>query len=198
MELALCRKRRRGVTTYDIEKNTKGKAMIRIRPYKVSDAKQLLNWAKEERLFTMWCANKFTYPLTEEQLKEYKEKYDHDEHGWIFTALNEKGSPIGHFLMRMADYEKQSVHLGFIIVNPECRGQGYGKEMLRLAVKYAFELLNVKRVTLVVFENNPSAHYCYKACGFIDETYRKDGFAYHNEKWGCYDMAIESSPEQAD
>lgn len=174
-----------------LQNQMKGKAMIRLRPYKSSDAEYLIHWIKDERVFSMWCADRFTYPLTEEQLQKYKENYDNDEHGWIFTALNETGSPVGHLLMRAADYENQSVHLGFIVVNPDCRGQGYGKEMVSLAVNYAFEILKVKRVTLKVFENNRTARQCYQSCGFRDEAYHKDKFLYKEEKWSGYDMVVE-------
>jgi len=166
--------------------------MIRLRPYKLSDAKYLIDWVKDERLFAMWCANKFSYPLTEKQLITYKDIYENDEQGWIFTALDESGVPIGHLLMRMADYKKKSVHFGFIIINQNYRGKGYGKEMIALAVKYAFEILKVKKVTLGVFSNNPAAHNCYKSVGFVDQKFNEDSFPYKEEKWGLYDMQIET------
>ena len=40
--------------------------------------------------------------------------------------------------------------------------------MLKLALKYAFEIYGANRVSLGVFENNKSAYYCYKAAGFED------------------------------
>lgn len=165
--------------------------MLRIRPFKMSDADLVVNWLKEERVFMMWCAAKFKYPLTVEQLQDYKELYEQDEFGWIFVALDEAGTPVGHFLMRMADYEKESVHLGFIVIDPEKRDHGYGKEMVKLAVKYAFELLGVRRVTLGVYDTNPRAEQCYKKVGFITETYSKDSLTYGNETWGIFNMAIE-------
>lgn len=171
------------------------KYMLRLRPYKLSDAKYIVNWLKDEEAFVMWCANKFKYPLTEEQLNEYKGNYEQDENGWLITAINEKGTPVGHVLMRMADYENESIHLGFIIVDPAIRGKGYGKEMLRLVIKYAFEILNVSRITLGVFDNNPAAHYCYKAAGFVDEKYYAEVFPYKDEKWGVYDMVIDKTQE---
>ena len=164
--------------------------MLRLRPFKMSDAAHLINWMRDERSFKMWSADKFQYPLSEEQLKAYKEMYEADEFGWIFVALDEKGIPVGHFLMRMADYEKNSVHLGFIIVDPNIRGRGYGIEMVSLGVKYAFEILKVKRVTLGVFDTNPSAEACYKKVGFVTETYHKDVFSHEDEKWGIFNMAI--------
>jgi RimJ/RimL family protein N-acetyltransferase len=164
--------------------------MIRLRPFKISDCEHLIDWVNDEKTFTMWCANKFTYPLTIEQLIEYIHMYDNVEDGWSFTALDERGIPIGHLLMRMANYENESVHFGFIIVDPSRRGSGYGKEMVSLAAKYAFEILKVKRITLGVFSNNPAAHQCYKSVGFINSEYHEDFFPYKNEKWGLYDMVM--------
>ncbi|NLZ34753.1 MAG: GNAT family N-acetyltransferase [Clostridiales bacterium] len=165
--------------------------MIRLRPYKKSDAEYIMKWFTDKKAFTQWCADNFTYPLTKEQLEYYYHKYEKDENAWIISALNEEGIPVGHFLMRLADYKKESIHLGFIIVDSKIRGKGYGKEMVSLAVKYAFDILKVKRVTLGVFDNNPAAHNCYKSLGFIEEKYNENTFIYGNEKWGIYNMAIE-------
>lgn len=165
--------------------------MLRLRPYKLSDGKYLLNWIDDEVTFNKWCADKFTYPLTQEQLEEYYHKYEKDDNGFMMTALDKDGIPIGHFLMRLADYEDNSIHMGFVIIDKEKRGQGYGTEMMSLAVKYAFEILKIKRVTLGVFDNNEIAHNCYKSAGFIDEKYCKDVFKYKDENWGIYEMASE-------
>jgi RimJ/RimL family protein N-acetyltransferase len=167
--------------------------MVRLRPFKVSDFKYLMEWVGDERQFAMWCANKFSYPLTKQQLLDYKEMYENDEQGWIFTALSDGGKPIGHLLMRKADYSNQSVHFGFIIVDPQFRGNGIGREMVSQAVKYAFEILWVNEVTLGVFDNNPAAHRCYLAVGFQDVTYHSEKFPYKDEKWGLYDMKIQNN-----
>ncbi|MBZ9608461.1 GNAT family N-acetyltransferase [Clostridium estertheticum] len=165
--------------------------MIRLRPYKLRDSQYILNWFNDELTFAQWCADKFTYPLTKEQLNQYYHNYEKDDNAWIMSALNKEGTPVGHFLMRMADYQNESIHLGFIIVDSQIRGKGYGKEMVSLAIRYAFDILKVKRVTLGVFDNNLSAHYCYKATGIVDEKYNEGIFTYGNDKWGIYDMSIE-------
>lgn len=164
--------------------------MIRLRPFKLSDSEYLLKWVGDEYAFTQWCANKFKYPLTKEQLTKYYLNYENDEFAWIMTALNEEGIPIGHTLMRMADYQNESIHLGFIIIDSMIRGKGYGREMVSLIIKYAFDILKVKRVTLGVFDNNPSAHNCYKAVGFVDQKHLEAIFPYRDDKWGVYDMVI--------
>jgi len=164
--------------------------MLRLRPYKLSDYKYILNWINDEIVFAQWCANKFTYPLTKEQMTNYYHNCEKRDDAWMMTALNEDGVPIGHLLMRSANYENETIHLSFVIVDSSIRGLGYGKEMISLVIKYAFDILKVKKVTLGVFDNNPSAHACYKSVGFIDENYHLSAFFYKNQKWGVHDMAI--------
>ena len=61
---------------------------------------RILNWINDEFSSAQWCANKFSYHLSKEQLNEYYHKYEKDENAWNMTSLNEKGIPVGHFLMR--------------------------------------------------------------------------------------------------
>lgn len=165
--------------------------MVRIRPYKMADAEHIIGWIKSEKDFAKWCANLIFYPLSYESLLETYKKFEAQEDRWLFTALNEAGTPIGFFMMTKTDYIKNSVHLGFVVVDNSKRNTGYGRKMINQAVKYAFEILCVNRVTLSVFDNNEPAHKCYLKSGFIDEAYKKDNFKYKNEIWGCYNMAIE-------
>jgi RimJ/RimL family protein N-acetyltransferase len=48
-------------------------------------------------------------------------------------------------------------------------GQGYGTEALRIALRYAFEELNLHRVSLTVLGANPRAQRAYEKAGFVVE-----------------------------
>ena len=64
--------------------------------------------------------------------------------------------------------------------------------MLLLALKYAFEILKVNKVTLGVFENNPSAYCCYKAAGFKEiQLEKKEHYEVLGEKWKCIEMEVQ-------
>ena len=71
--------------------------------------------------------------------------------------------------------------------------KSYVKTMLRLGLKFVFEIYGAKRATLGVFENNLPAYYCYKAVGFDDvildatETYCVLG-----EEWKCKELMMEN------
>ena len=107
-----------------------------------------------------------------------------------FTAFDDTGV-VGHLIMRFTDKEKTILRFGFIIVDPRKRGRGYGREMLKLASRYAFDCLKVETITLGVFENNMSAYRCYRAAGFR-ETLSQEESWYHilNEDWKCIEMAL--------
>lgn len=63
----------------------------------------------------------------------------------------------------------RSAELGIRIGEEKNRGQGYGKEALRLAVDFCWNHLNLNRVQLIVFKHNERAVRAYKAVGFKRE-----------------------------
>lgn len=165
------------------------KPRLRLRPYKNCDAKHILSWISDETAFRKWSADRYeTYPITEEDINaQYMKKIDADNF-YPMTAFDEKGVA-GHLIMRFTDEEKQVLRFGFVIVDDKKRGMGYGKEMLLLSLKYAFEILKVNRVTLGVFENNPAAISCYQSVGFEETHPDKEEFCdILGEKWKIIEM----------
>jgi len=63
----------------------------------------------------------------------------------------------------------RSAELGIRIGEEKNRGQGYGKEALRLALDFCWNHLNLNRLQLVVFKHNARAIGAYKAVGFRKE-----------------------------
>lgn len=86
------------------------------------------------------------------------------------------------------DSHDNSAFLGFVIVNDEMRGKGYGIKMLRLVKEYAFSVEGVEKIRLRVFDVNEAAVHCYKKAGFTAVEYEPEAFLFHAEKWGRYVM----------
>lgn len=161
---------------------------LRLRPYKREDGTYLLNWLTDRRMLGMWCREHFAFPLSADQLDRYYKELENDPYAFVFTALNERGVPVGSFRMSKVDYEKKSVHLGFIVIDQSLRGQGLGERMVSLAVRYGKEFLGMDRITLNVFDCNPGAKRCYEKAGFKEEQFKKEDFAFEEEQWGNYLM----------
>lgn len=156
----------------DLKKNEKrtGGNMLRLRPYKKCDAKTIVTWCKDEVSFRKWSSDRWeSFPITEADMNEKYIGNNGDcvemDNFYPMTAFDESGV-VGHLIMRYTDEKQMILRLGFVIVDDLKRGLGYGKEMLLLALKFAFEILKAEKVTLGVFDNNMPAYHCYKAAGF--------------------------------
>lgn len=164
--------------------------IVRLRPFKRKDARKLLPWLADERVMTMWCSEIFQYPLTQEQVLARMEQTEQADDEWVMAGIDAQGEVIGHFCI-WADFQKNSAHLGLIVVDDTKRGQGLGRQMVEQAVKYAFTILHVSKVTLGVFDCNPQAHACYQKVGFRDDHVEEHALEYHGEVWNRCCMVME-------
>jgi len=64
------------------------------------------------------------------------------------------------------------------LVRPGLRGRGLGREVTRLVLSWAFEVLGAHRVQLEVLAGNRRAINCYLACGFRREGVRREAELY--------------------
>lgn len=167
--------------------------MLRLRPYKPCDADCIVSWIKDEMVLRKWSSDRFgDFPITSDDINNKYIENNGDcieaDNFYPVTAFDENGV-VGHLILRYTDEEKQVIRFGFVIVDDTKRGKGYGKEMLTLAIKYAFDIFGAKKITLGVFENNEQAYNCYKSAGFIENG--KEIFCeIFGEKWRVIEMEI--------
>lgn len=170
--------------------------MLRLRPYKPCDASTILSWIHDEETFRKWSTDRYPhYPITAADMNHKYLDCNGDcaepDNFYPMTAFDDSGV-VGHLIMRFTDAEKSVLRFGFVIVDDSKRGMGYGKEMLRLALKFAFEILKVKKVTIGVLENNPGAYRCYKAVGFKDvATAEPEYYPIMGESVKCLELEME-------
>jgi [ribosomal protein S5]-alanine N-acetyltransferase len=90
------------------------------------------------------------------------------------------------------EYDGQCVGSARLVVDPDqhcatyavgafiadLRGRGLGREVTRLVVAWAFDVLGAHRIQLEVLANNRRAINCYLACGFRREGVRREAQLY--------------------
>ena len=168
---------------------------LRLRPYKPQDAKTITSWIKNERALRLWSSDRFgAYPVTAEDMNYKYLDCNGDcaepDNFYPMTAVSEEGI-VGHLILRYMDPARKILRIGFVIVDDTKRGCGYGKRMIQMAIRYAFDMLQAEKVTLGVFENNPSAYYCYKAAGFKEiKMENKIIIELLGERWNCIEMEV--------
>ncbi len=155
-----------------------------LRPFNINDAETILSWCKDKHAFRLWSADRYKeYPA---QPEEMKKQYEGDNMYPLTAVVGD--AIIGHILLRHPSEDKSVIRFGFVIVDDSKRGMGYGKQMLHLAIDYAKQELGAQKITLGVFDNNPSAIHCYESVGFVmtgTDVYQIDG-----EEWSGKEMEL--------
>ena len=156
-----------------------------LRPFTIDDAPIILSWIKVKTAFRKWSADRYpTFPpKPEDMVAQYAA-----DNVFPFTAINNDGKIVGHIMLRYPDPSKAIIRFGFVIVDDQLRGKGYGKQMLQLAIQKAKQEFGAKKITLGVFDNNPSAFYCYESIGF--EVTDNDTYPIDGEEWTEKEMEL--------
>ena len=85
------------------------------------------------------------------------------------------------------DWVSSTCELGLLIGDKKSWGKGVGTEACQLSISYAFEKLNMRKVSLTVYANNPNAIALYEKIGFKHEGRLKDhvyeGGTFHDKLW---------------
>lgn len=162
---------------------------LTLRPYKSLDAAVITSWLKNEYLMRQWCADRYEhYPVTPEDMNAYHAKYIDGQCSCALT-MTDGDDIVGYITLRTPAGNPTEQRLGFVIVDDSKRGRGLGKALVSMTVKYALDTLEATKVSLGVFENNPSAILCYESVGF-QRVSRPEAESYQclGETWNCIEM----------
>ena len=162
-----------------------------LRPYQPSDAAVITSWLKSEYLMRQWCADRYEhFPVTPEDMNRHYARYIDGQRSHALTMVD--GNDIaGYITLRVPADNPTEQRLRFVLVDDSKRGCGLGKALVSMAVKYAFETLGATKVSLGVFENNPSAIHCYESVGFMRVIApTTESYSCLGEIWNCIEMEL--------
>jgi len=162
---------------------------MRIRPYLDKDFDNISQWITDERSHALWCANLIPYPLEKKSFDNLLQQMAERFGDGAFVATTDEGRVIGFFCYSVNLNTNEGM-LKFIVIDSSLRNSGYGCEMLKLAMKYAFEISKVDAVHLNVFPENLGAKKCYQKVGFIERTLTENAFRFKEKSWGKCNMVI--------
>ncbi|PFH69583.1 GNAT family N-acetyltransferase [Bacillus thuringiensis] len=162
--------------------------VIKLKTFKKSDFKQLINWINSEEFLIQWSGNAFTFPLDEQQL----EKYIESANTLAFKVVDEETSDvIGHISLGQIDNINKSARIGKVLVgNTKMRGRSIGKHMMKAVLHIAFDELKLHRVTLGVYDFNISAISCYEKIGFVKEGLLRESKRVGETYWNLWEMSM--------
>jgi diamine N-acetyltransferase len=100
----------------------------------------------------------------------------------IEAKLNGGWQLIGNCSIFGIDWRSRAGELGLFIGDKAYWDQGYGTEVVGLLLRHGFSTLNLYRIFLRVFEDNPRAIRAYEKAGFIHEGRQRQA-EYHDGKF---------------
>ncbi len=131
--------------------------------------------------------------------KEIEESLDEDGEpkpdvfAFLIRALEADGQPgrlIGLVDLIVDHWSHRNAWLGIGIGERADWGQGYGSDAMRLILRYAFDELNLHRVTLTVFEYNERAIHTYRKLGFQEEGRQRQRLQRDGRWWDMLFMGL--------
>ena len=164
--------------------------MIALQPFCESDINGLIDEIPDARFLLQWAGPKYTYPLDAAQLNDTLVKTKGESPSFqVFKAISVNTSEsVGHIQLMNIDYHTASCFLGRVLIFQKYRGNGFGKAMIKAAVKVAFDHFNLAEITLGVFDFNTSAINIYKAIGFGE--FNRGVRQFQNENWNLIRMKL--------
>ena len=109
------------------------------------------------------------------ELAQLYERNIHNQTERRFIIANADGEPAG--LVELVEINHLHRRCEFqIAIHPMFQGQGYAPRATRIAMDYAFSVLNIHKLYLHVDKDNARAVRIYERCGFVPEGIHKDEF----------------------
>jgi RimJ/RimL family protein N-acetyltransferase len=143
---------------------------IRLRAIEKDDLPRFVTWLNDPEVRQGLM---IFLPLSlaeEEQWFENMLKRPAEQHPMVIEiAVDGKWLPIGNCGFDNINWRARAGELGLFIGEKGYWNQGYGSEVMRLLLKHGFDTLNLNRIALIVYANNPRAVRVYEKVGFIKE-----------------------------
>ncbi|WP_433946623.1 GNAT family N-acetyltransferase [Paenibacillus sp. SN-8-1] len=154
----------------------------------------LQSWSASEAFQLQWAGGRWSYPLTEEDMRAYIEdaNFPWKSDRLIFKVIHRLSREIiGHISLTQIDRKNRSARISRVILgDPTFRGRGIGKAMIVEMLRIGFQALNLHRITLGVFDFNRPAIQVYLSTGFKKEGLMREKTLYRNEYWSMIEMSM--------
>lgn len=154
----------------------------RLRTLERDDLPHFVRWINDPETRRFMVAR---YPLSLVEEEKWWEGFLERKNDHIFAIEAQDGTYIGNIGLHDLDWENRRAQLGIIIGEKAYWGKGYGSDAIRAMIGWAFNYLNLNRISLSVYAYNERAIRCYRKCGFQHEgTMRQARYTdgqYHDE-----------------
>ncbi|MGI4846945.1 MAG: spermidine N1-acetyltransferase [Janthinobacterium lividum] len=153
------------------------KAGVRLRPLEREDLRFVHKLDNNRHIMRYWFEEPYEAYV---ELAQIYDRHVHDQGERRFILESDVGEMIGLVeLVEINHIHRRAEFL--IIVAPHAQGKGYAEAATRLAIDYAFCVLNLHKLYLYVDVANAKAIHIYGKCGFVLECKLRSEFFVNGE-----------------
>ncbi len=145
-----------------------------LRKYRLEDVDDVVEGLNNLNV-SKWLA-KVPYPYTKEDAIKYINKSIDNNLYNFAIVLKSENKVIGAAQLSNIDLENGVSSGGGIWINEKYQGQGYGSEAFGARIKYAFEVLGLRRLENGYFKDNVRSRDMQLRFGFKNEGIRREKF----------------------
>ncbi|MFM0732803.1 spermidine N1-acetyltransferase [Paraburkholderia sediminicola] len=158
---------------------------LTLRPLERTDLRFVHEVNNNAKIMRYWFEEPYE---TFSELTQLYDQHVHDLRERRFVAIDNDGQTVGVVELIELDYIHRRGEFQ-IIIAPHAQGRGYATIATQLAIDYAFSVLNLRKVYLIVDKSNTAAIHVYEKCGFRHEAELIEEFfgngRYHNALRMC-------------
>ncbi len=144
-------------------------------------------WTHDSEFMRMWDivpARPMSAAIIKKQYEKLEKKIEEDGNLYHFMIRAKADDRlIGKAMIQRIEWTNSNafIHLG--IGSVEDQRKGYGSQVLRMLLRFAFAELNLFRVTANVPEYNEAALALLKKFGFVEEVRRRQALEREGRRW---------------
>jgi RimJ/RimL family protein N-acetyltransferase len=152
---------------------------VRLRALEPEDAQEIWRWWQDHE-FRVLDGN--IYPPSLVATVDWVRSLGQPSFGGVALGIErEDGALLGYVSLKRTVPEDRCAEFG-IAVAREFWDQGYGTDATRTMLRFAFQQMNLHRVTLRVVDYNHRARHVYEKCGFAVEGRLRE-VRFHDGCW---------------
>ena len=149
-------------------------------------------WSRDSEYWRLMDAGVVRLPSAKDAAKHFEKELEEPDTGMYFFSARTMADDklIGEMVPDVVNWSGRDAFVGLSIGERDNWGKGYGTEMTKLLLRYAFTEVNLRRVTLTVFEYNPRAIRAYEKAGFRHEGRERKLLNREGRRWDLLFMGI--------
>jgi RimJ/RimL family protein N-acetyltransferase len=148
------------------------------------DAETVSRWTQDLDWLQQVDVKKPARPLAAVQVRKEWAGTEKDDSAFLFCVrMQSDDRLIGLAAIREVRWMHRSAIIRLGIADPADRRHGFGTEALALLTRYAFDELNLHRLSAFTQEDNPQAVRFLERAGFVTEVRRRRALQRNGRRW---------------